>query len=520
MIKEEEESFLRTLETGIRLLDKVMADTKAAGKTEIGGVEAFTLFDTYGFPLDLTQLICRENGLGVDEEGFATEMQKQKDRARNAAKIETDDWVDVEGAVKLSTLNSQLSTDFVGWDFTEHECHILRYRKVVQKKQTFYQIVLDKTPFYAEMGGQVGDQGVLVSENETIEIIDTKSENGLTVHIAKELPKVLDADFMACVDTDKRRASEANHSATHLLDQALREVLGTHVEQKGSLVSPEGLRFDFSHFQKVTSEELRQVERIVNGRIRENIPLQDHRDVPIDKAKELGAIALFGEKYGDHVRVVQFGKSVEFCGGCHVKATGQIGMFKIIAESSVAAGIRRIEAVTGAKVEEMLYNLEDTILAIRSLFNGQPDVRANIEKMIMENSDMKQQVESFIHEKGQQAKQALIDKAIVRDGVAVIKSILPLPAEAVKDIAFQLRAEVPNALVAIGSMNQDKPLLTCAASDSLVKEHGVNVGKVIREAAKLIQGGGGGQPHFATAGGRNADGLSAALDKFIELALS
>ena len=520
VIKEEEESFLRTLETGIRLLDKVMADTKAAGKTEIGGVEAFTLFDTYGFPLDLTQLICRENGLGVDEEGFATEMQKQKDRARNAAKVETDDWVDVEGAAKLSTLNSQLSTDFVGWDFTEQECHILRYRKVVQKKQTFYQIVLDKTPFYAEMGGQVGDQGVLVSENETIEIIDTKSENGLTVHIAKELPKVLDADFMACVDTDKRRASEANHSATHLLDQALREVLGTHVEQKGSLVSPEGLRFDFSHFQKVTPEELRQVERIVNGRIRENIPLQDHRDVPIDKAKELGAIALFGEKYGDHVRVVQFGKSVEFCGGCHVKATGQIGMFKIIAESSVAAGIRRIEAVTGAKVEEMLYNLEDTILAIRSLFNGQPDVRANIEKMIMENSDMKQQVESFIHEKGQQAKQALIDKAIVRDGVAVIKSILPLPAEAVKDIAFQLRAEVPNALVAIGSMNQDKPLLTCAASDSLVKEHGVNVGKVIREAAKLIQGGGGGQPHFATAGGRNADGLSAALDKFIELALS
>ena len=520
VIKEEEESFLRTLETGIRLLDKVMADTKAAGKTEIGGVEAFTLFDTYGFPLDLTQLICRENGLGVDEEGFATEMQKQKDRARNAAKVETDDWVDVEGAAKLSTLNSQLSTDFVGWDFTEQECHILRYRKVVQKKQTFYQIVLDKTPFYAEMGGQVGDQGVLVSENETIEIIDTKSENGLTVHIAKELPKVLDADFMACVDTDKRRASEANHSATHLLDQALREVLGTHVEQKGSLVSPEGLRFDFSHFQKVTPEELRQVERIVNGRIRENIPLQDHRDVPIDKAKKLGAIALFGEKYGDHVRVVQFGKSVEFCGGCHVKATGQIGMFKIIAESSVAAGIRRIEAVTGAKVEEMLYNLEDTILAIRSLFNGQPDVRANIEKMIMENSDMKQQVESFIHEKGQQAKQALIDKAIVRDGVAVIKSILPLPAEAVKDIAFQLRAEVSNALVAIGSMNQDKPLLTCAASDSLVKEHGVNVGKVIREAAKLIQGGGGGQPHFATAGGRNADGLSAALDKFIELALS
>ena len=412
------------------------------------------------------------------------------------------------------------SSSFVGWDYTEYECHILRYRRVTQKKQTFYQIVLDKTPFYAEMGGQVGDQGVLVSENETIDIIDTKSENGLTVHIAKKLPQHPEASFMACVDTDKRHASEANHSATHLLDQALREVLGTHVEQKGSLVSPEGLRFDFSHFQKVTAEELRQVERIVNQRIRENIPLQDHRDVPIEQAKELGAIALFGEKYGDRVRVVQFGKSVEFCGGCHVKATGQIGMFKIVAESSVAAGIRRIEAVTGQKVEEMLYQLEDTIGAIRNFFNGQPDVTANIEKMIMENADMKRQVEQFVHEKGQQAKQMLIEKAVVQDGVTIIKHFLPLPADAVKDIAFQLRAEVPNALVALGSMNQDKPLLTCAASDSLVQEHGVNVGKIIREAAKLIQGGGGGQPHFATAGGRNADGLSAALDKFVELALA
>ncbi|MBR0273580.1 MAG: alanine--tRNA ligase, partial [Bacteroidaceae bacterium] len=301
VMKEEEESFLRTLETGIKLLDKVMADTKAAGKTEIGGTEAFTLFDTYGFPLDLTELICRENGLTVDEAGFNAEMQKQKERARNAASVETEDWVE------LSTLNAQLSTEFVGWDYTEYECHILRYRKVVQKKQTYYQIVLDKTPFYAEMGGQVGDQGVIVSEFETIDIIDTKSENGLTVHIAKKLPEHPEANFMACVDIDKRRASEANHSATHLLDQALREVLGTHVEQKGSLVSPEGLRFDFSHFQKVSAEELREVERIVNARIRENIPLQDHRNVPIEKAKELGAIALFGEKYGDRVRVVQFG---------------------------------------------------------------------------------------------------------------------------------------------------------------------------------------------------------------------
>ena len=515
VMKEEEESFLRTLETGIRLLDKVIADTKAAGQPAIDGTQAFTLFDTYGFPLDLTQLICREQGLGVDETGFNVEMQKQKERARNAAAIETDDWQEVT-ALSDSVAESQ----FVGWDYTEYECRILRYRKVTQKKQTFYQIVLDKTPFYAEKGGQLGDQGVLVSEFETIDIIDTKSENNLTVHIAKRLPEHPEAAFMACVDTDKRRASEANHSATHLVDQALREVLGTHVEQKGSLVGPDGLRFDFSHFQKVTSEELREVERIVNRRIRENIPLQDHRDVPIEQAKELGAIALFGEKYGDRVRVVQFGQSVEFCGGCHVKATGQIGMFKIVGESSVAAGIRRIEAITGEKVENMLYMMEDTIGSIRAIFNGQPDVRANIEKLVMENADMKQKVEAFVHEKGQQAKQMLIDHIIVQNGVAVIKHVLLLPAEVLKDLAFQLRAEVPNALIALGSMNQDKPLLTCAASDSLVQEHGVNVGKVIREAAKLIQGGGGGQPHFATAGGRNADGLSAALDKFVELALT
>ena len=535
VMKEEEESFLRTLETGIKLLDKVMADTKAAGKTEISGTDAFTLFDTYGFPLDLTELICRENGLTVDETGFQVEMQKQKERARGAAKVETDDWVEVESSKlkvesyagaqqgnedELSTLNSQLSTEFVGWDFTEYECRILRYRRVVQKKQTYYQIVLDRTPFYAEMGGQVGDQGVLVSEYETIDIIDTKSENGLTVHIAKKLPEHPEANFMACVDIDKRHASEANHSATHLLDQALREVLGTHVEQKGSLVSAEGLRFDFSHFQKVTAEELRQVERIVNARIRENIPLQDHRNVPIEQAKELGAIALFGEKYGDRVRVVQFGQSVEFCGGCHVKATGQIGMFKIVGESSVAAGIRRIEAVTGAQVEEALYQLQDTMEALRQLFNGAPDLKGAIQRLVSENADMKKQAEEFIHEKAQQYKAELLKNAKERDGVCIITGRTLLPAEAVKDIAFQLRAEVENALVCIGSVCDGKPLLTCAASDSLVKEQGVNVGKVIREAAKLMQGGGGGQPHFATAGGKNAEGIGAAMDKFIELALS
>ncbi|MCR5779872.1 MAG: alanine--tRNA ligase [Bacteroidaceae bacterium] len=531
VMKEEEESFLRTLETGIKLLDRVMSDTKAAGKSEISGPEAFTLFDTYGFPLDLTELICRENGLTVDEAGFNAEMQKQKERARNAAAVETDDWQMVahphplpKGGEPISTESSSLGEElevglsqFVGYDYTEYECRILRYRRIVQKKQTYYQIVLDKTPFYAEMGGQVGDQGAIVSEFETIDIIDTKSENGLTVHIAKKLPEHPEAPFMACLDTDRRRASEANHSATHLLDQALREVLGAHVEQKGSLVSPEGLRFDFSHFQKVTAEELRQVERIVNQRIRENIPLQDHRNVPIEQAKELGAIALFGEKYGDRVRVVQFGQSVEFCGGCHVKATGQIGMFKIVAESSVAAGIRRIEAITGSKVEEALYQLQDGMEALRQLFNGVPDVKGAIERLITENAGMKKQAEEFIHEKAQSYKQELLRNAKEQNGICIISGKTLLPAEAVKDIAFQLRAEVENALVCIGSVNDGKPLLTCAASDLLVKEHGVNVGQAIREAAKLMQGGGGGQPHFATAGGKNPDGLSAAIDKFIEL---
>ncbi|MBQ7442860.1 MAG: alanine--tRNA ligase, partial [Bacteroidaceae bacterium] len=513
VMTEEEESFLRTLETGIRLLDKVMADTKAANRTEISGPEAFTLFDTYGFPLDLTELICRENGLTVDEAGFQVEMQKQKERARGAAKVETDDWVDVSAPG-----DAAVESRFVGWDTTEANCHILRYRRVTQKKQTYYQLVLDQTPFYAEMGGQVGDQGVLVSEAETIDIIDTKSENGLTVHIAKRLPQHPEAEFMACVDTERRRASEANHSATHLLDQALREVLGTHVEQKGSLVQPGGLRFDFSHFQKVTAEELRQVERLVNERIRQNIPLQDHRDVPIEEAKKLGAMALFGEKYGDRVRVVQFGQSVEFCGGCHVKATGQIGMFKIVGESSVAAGIRRIEAITGQAVEEALYQLQDGMEQLRQLFNGAPDVEGAIQRLISENADMRRQAEEFVHEKAQQLKQQLLRVAVERDGITFITGRCVLPPDAVKDIAFQLRAEVANALVCIGSVADGKPMLTCAASDLLVKEHGVNVGKAIREAAKLMQGGGGGQPHFATAGGKNADGLSAAIDRFMELA--
>lgn len=507
VMKEEEDSFLRTLETGIRLLDRVMEETKAAGSNTINGVQAFTLFDTYGFPLDLTELICRENGMTVDEEAFNAEMQKQKERARNAASVETGDWVVLKEG----------ETEFVGWDYTEYECQILKYRQVTQKKQTLFQIVLDKTPFYAEMGGQVGDRGVLCSEFETIEIIDTKRENNLPIHLCKQLPQHPEAPFMACVDTDLRNASAANHTATHLLDQALREVLGTHVEQKGSLVTPEYLRFDFSHFQKVTDEELREVERKVNAKIRANIPLQDHRDMPIEEAKELGAIALFGEKYGDKVRVVQFADSVEFCGGCHVSATGKIGMVKIMSESSVAAGIRRIEAITGEKVENMLYTIEDTLAELKGMFNNAPDVKAAVIKAIEENSALKKQMDDMVREKAAQAKQQLIQNSTLANGMHIFKGILPLPADAIKDIAFQLRAEQENALVVIGSVFDNKPMLTAAASDSLVKEQGVHVGKAIREAAKLIQGGGGGQPHFATAGGKNADGLSAAVDKLIEL---
>lgn len=319
VIKEEEESFLRTLETGIRLLDKTMADTKANGKTEISGKDAFTLYDTFGFPLDLTELILRENGMTVNVEEFDAEMQQQKQRARNAAAIETGDWI----------ILKEGTTEFVGYDYTEYETSILRYRQVKQKNQTLYQIVLDYTPFYAESGGQVGDTGVLVNEFETIEVIDTKKENNLPIHITKKLPEHPEAPMMACVDTDKRAACAANHSATHLLDEALREVLGEHVEQKGSLVTPDSLRFDFSHFQKVTDEELRKVEHLVNAKIRANVPLQEHRNIPIEEAKELGAIALFGEKYGDHVRVIQFGSSIEFCGGTHVAATGNIGMVKL-----------------------------------------------------------------------------------------------------------------------------------------------------------------------------------------------
>ena len=509
VIKEEEESFLRTLSNGISMLSSAIEAVKAAGKTELDGTQAFRLFDTYGFPLDLTELICRESGVTVDEKQFDVEMQKQKERARNAAAVENGDWIEVRPGEQ----------QFVGYDYTEYECHILRYRKVTQKKNTYFELVLDNTPFYGEMGGQVGDTGVLVNEEETITITDTKRENNQSVHIVKALPKNVEAEFMACVDTDKREASAANHTATHLLDYALKQVLGDHVEQKGSFVSPDTLRFDFAHFQKVTDEEIRQVERIVNDMIRQDIPLQDHRNVPIEEAKQLGAIALFGEKYGDRVRVVQFGPSVEFCGGIHAHSTGRIGMLKIVSESSVAAGIRRIEAKTGAACEQMMYDLEDSMKAIKALFHNAKDLQTVIGKYIEEHEAMKKSIEKFQAEAVERAKERLLQQAREVGGVKVVTCVLPMTPEAAKDLAFKLRAAQPeNMLCVIGSKHDNKPLLTVMATDDLVSGRGFNAGKVIREAAKLIQGGGGGQPHFATAGGKNVDGLSAAVDKVVELA--
>ena len=520
VIKEEEDSFLRTLDKGIQLLDKAMNEIKATvpdGSPSgyvLDGVQAFRLFDTYGFPLDLTELICRENGFTVDEEQFNVEMQKQKERARNAAAVENSDWVAVADGSAIGT-----EQVFVGYDYTEYECEILRYRKVTQKKNEFYEVVLSATPFYGEMGGQVGDQGVLVSENETIEVIDSKRENGQTVHIVKQLPKDPSAQFMACVDTDKRDASAANHTATHLLDYALKQVLGDHVEQKGSFVSPDTLRFDFSHFEKVSDEQLRQVERMVNDMIRQDLPRDEHRDMPMEEAKKLGAIALFGEKYGDKVRVMRFGPSCELCGGIHATSTGRIGFFKIISESSVAAGIRRIEAKTGKECEELLYQMEDMLDNIKSFFNNAKDLQGVIRKYIEEHDSMKKEIEGFQAQAVERAAKQLVEKAREVNGVKVITAVLPMAPATAKDLAFKVRAAVEGSLLCVlGTHADNKPQLSIMMSDDMVSDHGLNAGQMVREAAKLIQGGGGGQPHFAQAGGKNVDGLSAAVDKVIELA--
>ena len=509
VMKEEEDSFLRTLEKGINLLTAEIERMQTEGRKVLDGVQAFRLFDTYGFPLDLTELICREHGYSVDEAQFNAEMQKQKDRARDAAQVENSDWVALR----------QGEQQFVGYDYTEHECHILRYRKVTQKKNTYFELVLDYTPFYGEMGGQVGDTGVLVSEDETVEVIDTKRENNQSIHIVSALPKKLKANFMACVDTEKRAASAANHTATHLLDYVLKQVLGDHVEQKGSYVSADTLRFDFSHFQKVTDDELRQVERMVNAMIRQDIPLDEHRDTPIEEAKQMGAISLFGEKYGDKVRVVRFGPSCEFCGGIHAASTGRIGMFKIVSESSVAAGIRRIEALTGKLCEEMFYSVEDTLRDIKALFNNAKDLRTVLEKYMDEHDNMRREIEQFQAQAVERMKSMLIERAVERRGIKVVKAVLPIEAQVAKDLVFKIREAIPQHLLCVvGSTAHEKPLLSIMLSDDMVKEQQLNAGQMVREAAKLIGGGGGGQPHYASAGGKNLDGINAAIDKVIELA--
>jgi len=506
VIKEEEESFLRTLETGIRLLDKVMDEAKKAGKSVIAGKDAFTLYDTFGFPLDLTELILRENNFTVDIDEFDAEMQIQKDRARNAAAVETGDWVTVREG----------DSEFVGYDFSTADTEILRYRKVKQKNQEFYQIVLSKTPFYAEMGGQVGDCGILKSEKETIEIIDTKKENNLAVHISKNLPADVTETFTAVIDVEKRKATECNHSATHLLHEALREILGTHVEQKGSFVSPDSLRFDFSHFQKLSKEEIRQVEELANKKIRENYPLQEKRETPIAEAQAMGAMALFGEKYGETVRVIQFGSSVELCGGTHVAATGNIGLVRIVAESSIAAGIRRLEAITGKAVEKLLDVQQDTLGEAKELLNNTPDVLNAIRKLSEENSELKKQVEAFMHEKIMTLRNDLLAAAAEKNNVKVISYEGTLTADQVKTLAFQIRnVQAEKLFFVAGCVVEGKPSLTVLLSDDLVAS-GMNAVNIARDAAKEIQGGGGGQPFFASAGGKNPDGIKRAIAKALE----
>ena len=501
VIKEEEESFLRTLETGIRLLDKKMEETKAAGKTVLNGVDAFTLYDTYGFPLDLTELILRENGMEADIEAFNKAMQKQKERARNAAAIETGDWITLkEGECK-----------FVGYDLFECEAEILRYRQIKQKNKVLYQIVLDQTPFYAEMGGQVGDTGWLIADDEKIDVIDTKRENNLPVHLVAKLPKDVTATFTAKINEKKRIQCECNHSATHLLHEALREVLGTHVEQKGSYVSPDSLRFDFSHFQKVTDEEIRKVEILVGEKIRANFPLEEHRNMPIAEAKALGAMALFGEKYGDEVRVVKYGSSVELCGGTHIPATGMIGSLRVIGESSIAAGVRRIEAVTAEGAEQFVYAQQDLIRELRALMNHMPNLAQAMKKSIEENAEMKKQIEDYIREKSMRLKEEIVAKASESNGIKVLQFVGNANADAMKNVAFQIKAETTDSFVFVaGIIDDNKCTLMLMLSDDLVKE-GLHAGKIVKEAAKHIQGGGGGQPHFATAGGKNMEGLSIAV---------
>ena len=504
VIKEEEESFLRTLETGIRLLEKKIEEL-GSNKT-LSGDDAFVLYDTYGFPLDLTALILSEHGCSLDEEGFNVAMEAQRARARNAAALDTEDWV----------ILREGETTFLGYDYTECDTEILRYRKVKQKNKEYYQVVLSSTPFYAEMGGQVGDSGYLTDGTTKYEVFDTKRENNLPVHLMTKLPEDASCELTAVINIEKRHAAEANHTATHLLHEALREILGTHVEQKGSFVSPDVLRFDFSHFSKVEPSDLRKVEQLVNERIRENFPREEFRNVPIAEAQAMGAMALFGEKYGEEVRVLKYGTSIELCGGTHVSATGRIGFFRIISESSVAAGVRRIEAVTGAGAEKMLYQVEDLLKEVKELFNNNPQIITAIKKTIEENAELAQQVQAALKEKVASVKQHLLSQREELGGVRVFKVQQNVSAELIKDLAFQIAGELTESFIFIGATDEGgKPNLTLMLSRDLVESKGWNASNILRSAAKHIQGGGGGQPHFATAGGKRVEGLDEAVQQIL-----
>ncbi len=506
VIEEEEASFLRTLATGINLLDRVIAKVGKGG--QIAGKDAFELYDTFGFPIDLTELIAREQGVGVDLEGFEQELQAQKARSRNAAAQDIDDWQELKPIEKC---------EFIGYDTLTAPIHIARYRRVTSKGKTTYQLVFDQTPFYGNSGGQIGDTGYIESQGEKIQIVATEKENGLIIHVVTALPENLEAEFTAVVDPEKRQAVANNHTATHLLDQALRKVLGTHVEQKGSMVTPQSLRFDFSHFQKVTAEQLREVERLVNMSIRSNYPLEENREASMEEANAMGAIALFGEKYGDKVRVVKFGESVELCGGTHTSATGTIGLFKIISESAISAGVRRIEAVTSARAEEMLYSLEDQIHGLAELVNN-PKVEVAIKKILENNESLQKEIEQFHKEQ----IDAIVEKILSErksDEAFVIARQVPYASTMIKDLAYTLRSRVGDIVMVLGSVSDNKPMLAVMLGDDMVAK-GVDAGAVVREAAKLINGGGGGQKFFATAGGKNPDGLQAAIDKAVEIIMA
>lgn len=500
VIKEEEASFLRTLDQGLHLLDSVIEKTE--GKT-VEGAKAFELYDTFGFPIDLTALILREKGYDLDEAGFDAAMKAQKDRSRAASEISKDDWnVLIEGNVET----------FEGYDKVENEVKITRIRKVESKKDgTLYQIVLDHTPFYAEGGGQVGDKGVLVSANEIIEIIDTKKENNLILHFTKQLPENLQAVFVAKVNTDLRGKSSKNHSATHLLHQALRTILGTHVEQKGSLVAPNYLRFDFSHFSKVTDEELQQIEAFVNARIQEQLPLIERRDIPFKQAIEEGVMALFGEKYGDTVRAIKFGDSMELCGGIHVQNTADIWAFKIVSESAVAAGIRRIEAITGDAVQDFYNNQEATLKEIKEALKNPQDTMKAVQSLQDENAKLKKQLEQLLKEKAKSLKGDLLKEVQEINDVKFLAKQVDLDANGAKDLAYEIGGTANNFFILFGTVTDDKPMLTAYVSKEITETKGLNAGQIVRELGKYIQGGGGGQAFFATAGGKNSAGIAEAV---------